>query len=367
MNRRRKEIFFDEKHYKESPDTASEYDIVISSCSSIREGKAVCDTCFNGALASKMQEFNSLHKLPFINYQLKLYSKTLDWLNRMKAFLHDNPEEMDYQTVSDYERIIEAGIEQVLALDNKGETKNNSEKVTEEPLPVQKIHCNKCGHAKNHSVLSITTDNESSRERINGNLLEFNVIHTIQVLKCEDCSEYSFRKFTTNDNDVPNFPEKDEIIVPKRFDGNIRLPETFQHVPDVIIQIYGEAVSAYNNDLNICCAGAVRAIIEAICKNKGINGGDVTDLKNPGKTRFSNKMDGKIAGLAQNDVLTKTHANILHQHRFLGNEALHELGKPTKEELGIALGIVAHTLEEVFVLHVKGEELKKKREERTNP
>ncbi len=48
--------------------------------------------------------------------------------------------------------------------------------------------------------------------------------------------------------------------------------------------------------------------------------------------------------------MTKRHATILHKHRFLGNEALHDLEAPTRDSLTAAIEIVEHTLENVYEL-----------------
>ena len=47
--------------------------------------------------------------------------------------------------------------------------------------------------------------------------------------------------------------------------------------------------------------------------------------------RFKN-LEGKIAGLYEKGFLTKKSSTILHEHRFLGNEAVHELSQPSKDQ-----------------------------------
>ena len=77
---------------------------------------------------------------------------------------------------------------------------------------------------------------------------------------------------------------------------------------------------------------------------------------------YKNNLQGKIGGLYEKNLITKTHAEILHEHRFLGNNAVHELDMPSAEELKLGIEILEHTLENIYELKYKGEELQWKRE-----
>ena len=58
--------------------------------------------------------------------------------------------------------------------------------------------------------------------------------------------------------------------------------------------------------------------------------------------------------------MTASNAEILHQHRFLGNKAVHELEQPSREELRLAIEIIEHTFETVYSIPQKGRALKAK-------
>jgi hypothetical protein len=51
-------------------------------------------------------------------------------------------------------------------------------------------------------------------------------------------------------------------------------------------------------------------------------------------------------------------ANVLHEHRYLGNEALHDLRQPSADELGLAIEIIEHTLEALYEIPDKAEQLR---------
>lgn len=115
-------------------------------------------------------------------------------------------------------------------------------------------------------------------------------------------------------------------------------------------------IDAFNNDQSILCAAGLRAIIEGICLDKNIAGGEC--LNSSGKVAFSNNLNGKIEGLHAHGFLTKTNSEMLHDLRFLGNEALHELASPSSGELKLAIEIIQHTIDNVYELHHKAKRLK---------
>lgn len=56
---------------------------------------------------------------------------------------------------------------------------------------------------------------------------------------------------------------------------------------------------------------------------------------------------------------TETSADTLHEHRYLGNDAVHQLARPSADELRLAIEIVEHTLDQLYELPEKAEELKR--------
>lgn len=217
-----------------------------------------------------------------------------------------------------------------------------------------KADCNRCKKVTNHSVLRDVDDSwsdydDEGRFGIDG-------YTKYQIIKCGGCDNISFRidsYFSEDDSPtITLFPKVDyskkELLY-------------FESIPDQVSIIYSETISAYNTGSSILCAAGLRAIVEAICHDKKISGGFVykTAKLAVAKPVFSKKLDGKIAGLCENKHLTQQHADILHEHRYLGNEALHELSPPGKKELDLAIEIIEHTLRQMYDLPNKAEELKK--------
>lgn len=73
---------------------------------------------------------------------------------------------------------------------------------------------------------------------------------------------------------------------------------------------------------------------------------------------------GKISGLSEKGILTKKNSEILHEHRYLGNEAVHELSQPSEEEVKLAIEIIEHTLESLYEISEKAEELRMRKSKR---
>ncbi len=107
------------------------------------------------------------------------------------------------------------------------------------------------------------------------------------------------------------------------------------HLPEKISSIYQEVLGAMNAQLPVLAAIGLRALIEAICRERNIAGGNLENL---------------IDGLATCGVLSTSQASILHGHRFLGNIAAHQVVSPKPRELVAALEIAETVLRTIYVL-----------------
>lgn len=179
-----------------------------------------------------------------------------------------------------------------------------------------------------------------------------------QIIQCGGCDEISFRKIysdaqmnqTRDENDAHS-----QELYPKRGPNSVPI-RTFHNIPLNIRGLYRETVDAYNNEQLILCTAGIRAMIEGICLDKKIIGINVITKK--GKTILKNSLEGKIDGLAESGYLTKDNATSLHELRFLGNEALHELSRPSVAELKLVIEIIELTLDNIYELQHKAMRLK---------
>lgn len=105
--------------------------------------------------------------------------------------------------------------------------------------------------------------------------------------------------------------------------------------PPKIRTLYLEIVDAINAQLPVLAAIGLRAMIEAICKERGVSAPNLQAL---------------IDGLAANGILTSAQADILHSHRFLGNVAAHEAVPAKPAELVAALEIAENMLRLIYTI-----------------
>ncbi|MFN3343146.1 MAG: DUF4145 domain-containing protein [Flavobacteriales bacterium] len=211
---------------------------------------------------------------------------------------------------------------------------------------VFKIHCNKCGTVTIHKVFIAHTDRQIIHEIIDYRNVDFWEDTTAVVYRCGGCGEFLFKKYKIWSEDVPDFPEKDIVLLPERNVPILKTPDRYSHVPIHIISLYREIIDATVKQMVILCSAGIRTIIEAICNDKKIKGGTIEE-------KFTEGLRGKIMGLCEHGYLTQKHAESLLHHKFIGDKALHELKNPTQKELVAAIDIIAHTLDAVYELDNK--------------
>lgn len=54
-------------------------------------------------------------------------------------------------------------------------------------------------------------------------------------------------------------------------------------------------------------------------------------------------------------IISKSDADRLHAIRFLGNDAAHDIKKPEKDQISVALKIINHLIQSVYILQIESE------------
>ena len=229
---------------------------------------------------------------------------------------------------------------------------------------INKTHrliCQSCNNTTKHIVLKSV--NESGSEDWD----EYYTFHwntDFEIIQCLGCETVSFLSESVNseDDDDEGRPFKQILLYPKRNKKTLPL-KNYLNVPFNLQRIYRETIECYNNDFLTLCGAGVRALVEGLCKENGVSGGTVEITKKDKSTvkkRMTN-LQGKINGLYESGKLTEQNAEILHEHRFLGNGAVHELSSPSKEDLNLAIEIVENIFDTLYEIATKGLKLKRKR------
>tara|TARA_R110002033_G_scaffold149722_1_gene186717 strand:+ start:1215 stop:1943 length:729 start_codon:yes stop_codon:yes gene_type:complete len=226
---------------------------------------------------------------------------------------------------------------------------------------IEKVLCSSCENTTKHQIL--TSINERGTESW-GDYASFDWDTDYEIIQCLGCETVSFRNYSINseNTDHEHRPIPTIRIYPKRSKDTLATKHYF-NVPYNLQRIYSETVDSYNNNNLTLCGAGVRGLVEGICQENGITEGNVEFTKKDGSTvtQLRNNLQGKINGLHESGKLTLQHAEILHEHRFLGNEAVHELSLPSKEDLNLAIEIVENVFETLYEIPNKGMQLKSKR------
>ncbi|PGP19151.1 DUF4145 domain-containing protein [Bacillus thuringiensis] len=204
-------------------------------------------------------------------------------------------------------------------------------------------YCNKCKQLTNHLLIY-----EYNREYTPENTPQMQIEYAKEawkIIECSGCEEVSFSEtwVASEDIDYETGSLYEQVKSYPECQENTLSYQEFKFLPLKVKQIYLEAIDTFNKELYFSSMACLRAIIEAVCSNVGINRGSI---------------EQKINKLFEEGFLTKQHANILHEPRLMGNKALHNLQIPTKEELVIVIKIIEHTLENIYEIRSKCDELK---------
>jgi hypothetical protein len=210
-----------------------------------------------------------------------------------------------------------------------------------------KTFCNRCRLETDHNVLLET------EKTVYFDPDDDFAINCYQIIECKGCNNIIYRtltrdkistEFSSVNGQSPwklleRFPlnEKNHLKVKRR-----------DNLPEKMNIILSETINSYNNGNFILCATGIRSIIESIYFDQ---------VRLDGVNSWS--LEKKIIQLAEKGILTKKNSSILHDLRFIGNKAIHQLRIPTENELRIGIEIIEITLDAIYQIESKGNDLKK--------
>lgn len=217
----------------------------------------------------------------------------------------------------------------------------------------EKVFCNSCKTTTNHSILSEHKVSDEVTFEENGTTENLEIGQFLyQVINCNGCGAITFR-YRNYRTEFYTFDEitKEEIFVagkyydtyfPERINDQL-LTKQFPGIPSIIFEVYNEIINAYNRNSFILCASGLRTITEAVCNHFKMDG---VSLGN------------KIYNLSKCRLINKELSEALRAHKFLGNDAVHNLISPTKEELRLSIELFEDVLHSLFTIPFKHNDLK---------
>jgi hypothetical protein len=210
--------------------------------------------------------------------------------------------------------------------------------------------CASCGNGiRRHSILHET---KISYGDFCG--LDHEVHHLF--LQCMGCDSIRYQRYKTSPYRQDEFGNEEEFetaIWPENEHTGQRQHVEFRDakitgtiVPGNVMKMYLETIWAFNSDAKTLAGGGLRATVEAICIAQGL---------------LKGTLEQKINELAKRGLLTTAQADLLHEERYIGNSALHELATPSKDDIEDGLQIVEGLITTLYVLPIKAERLKNRR------
>ena len=205
------------------------------------------------------------------------------------------------------------------------------------------VYCNRCKGDTNHrrNDAKICRDLEIDEDGDPG----FEEISIYIFWSCCGCNSAVMEEQCWHSGMIDDNGKEclDSLFHPPRSRHHIK-PKSFIKLPRQLRTIYQELLEAFNVEAHILAAAGLRALLEGICKEKGVSGGN---------------LEKKIEGLKQH--LPASIVDNLHEFRFIGNSAVHELEPPDRNDLRLAIEIVEDLLNFMYALDYKASSLGERR------
>ncbi|HEX4049479.1 MAG TPA: DUF4145 domain-containing protein [Steroidobacteraceae bacterium] len=194
------------------------------------------------------------------------------------------------------------------------------------------IPCRTCRGDTNHEVLCAAKMEGSDSNQY----VDMSWGTDYEVLRCCGCNDVTFlqRQWHSEDTGPEGELNYREELFPNRA-SNWQAIEHEYLLPEKLRRIYHETGTALNADLPVLALIGTRAIIETVANDRRAAGGN---------------LQRKLDNLQTQGVLTKDGAAILHKLRDLGNSAAHSVTVYPKAQLKLAMTVVEHLLQAVYIL-----------------
>lgn len=194
--------------------------------------------------------------------------------------------------------------------------------------------CVRCKRKTRHRLAcEITTQGDS----------DYMYFESDGVIECQGCTNKSFRHLFRDieqaypvSDDEWETPEEIEFY-PKYNPDHVELDNILQ-VPDLVREIYAESMLAVQAGALTLAGLGLRGTIEAICNERNITG---------------RSLEARITKMASQGLISSRDAERLHAIRFLGNDAAHEIKRPSEIQISVALKIINHLVQSVYLLEAE--------------
>lgn len=196
---------------------------------------------------------------------------------------------------------------------------------------IVKSDCRSCARSTRHEVAAEVTHRVEEWWA--------NELDSWRIVRCQGCRTYSFQMKHEDFDEI----EEDENGIHHAVSFDVYPSVVKNHrgvththlLPPLISTIYLQSVKALGQQSTVLGSIGLRACIEAVCNHLDISG-----------TNLQRRIDQLFKG----GYVSNGDKKRLHAIRFLGNDAAHEIKQPKVLDIRIALEIVEHLLNTVFIL-----------------
>ncbi|WDO14534.1 DUF4145 domain-containing protein [Flavobacterium sp. WW92] len=200
---------------------------------------------------------------------------------------------------------------------------------------MNKDYCPICELPTNHEIL-YTKKTGSEHDD------DFHWHRNYDVIQCKGCDNIQFRTVYGDESMFSGYDEyetyyEDKKHYPLSINGH-NIIKNYYSIPDKIRIVYLESLEAIKSNCYLLSGVGLRAVIEAVAIEQAIQG---------------RTLEQKINNLLRNKLITERDANRLHSIRFLGNDSVHEMEVPKESKIRIALDIVEHLLNNLYLIDIE--------------
>lgn len=219
---------------------------------------------------------------------------------------------------------------------------------------ILKSFCNWCSTETNHSIKAEYNHSDIVDYEVDGRVIKDELgITTFQVVQCAGCESTSFRKeqisfrptwdaiMLTGDSFSAPLPPPVVNFYPERLQGWL-IEKPTAGFPTNMRSAYREVLDCYNYNLLLMCASGLRSLVEGLCVHFNTASQDSSGR--------SISLGSRVRELATKRLIPNSLADALRAHKELGNDALHNLIAPDKEEFQLAIELIETAFENLFTI-----------------
>lgn len=207
-------------------------------------------------------------------------------------------------------------------------------------LEKKKIHCNSCKCETNHQLKSEHHKNDVDTEDIGGSHEQIVFYENIEYgfYVCLGCDTATIEQryhcagmYDENGDEIYS-----TSYSPERNNKYVREPKRFLHIDNRLKTTYNEIIKASNHNLETVCAMGIRALIEGICTQEGIDDQAAWGLKK------------KIQALKEKNSIPDGIIEALTSLKITGDDAAHRLMPTDRQSIMLSIDVIEALLTNLY-------------------